>query len=48
MHDLDAAKAAGAIAVAVLSGPAAHDDIKRHADYVVDDISHLPELLATL
>ena len=48
MHDLDAARAAGAMAVAVLSGPAAHDDIRRHADYVVDDISHLPELFGRM
>ena len=48
MHDLDAARAAGAMAVAVLSGPASPDEISRHADYVVEDISHLPELFAKL
>ena len=45
MHDLDAARAAGAVGIAVLSGPASPDEIKRHADHVIDDISHLPALL---
>ena len=48
MHDLDAARAAGAMAVAVLSGPADQEEIRRHADHVVDDISHLPALFARL
>ena len=48
MHDLDAARAAGAVAIAVLSGPASPDAIKQHADYVVDDISHLPALFARI
>ena len=48
IHDLEAAKNAGAIAVAVLSGPAARDDLSPLADYVLDDISALPALISDL
>ena len=48
LHDLDAARAAGAVAVAVLSGPAAREVLEPHADYVLDDISGLPGLIARL
>jgi phosphoglycolate phosphatase len=47
-HDLEAARAAGALAVAVLSGPAGRDALEPHADYVVDDIGALPALFAAL
>ena len=47
-HDLDAAKAAGATAIAVLSGPADRATLEPHADHVVDDISRLPDLLQSL
>ena len=47
-HDLDAARAAGALAVAVLSGPADRDALEPHADHVVDDIEALPALFAAL
>ena len=38
LHDLDAARAAGAVAVAVLSGPADRAALEPSADYVVEDI----------
>jgi phosphoglycolate phosphatase len=44
LHDLESARAAGAIAVAVLSGVAAREELAPHADYVVNDISALPAL----
>ena len=47
-HDLDAARAAGAVAIAVLSGPASRAALEPHADYVLDDISGLPGLIARL
>ncbi len=48
LHDLDAARAAGAIAIAVLTGPlrlAARVELEPHADYVIDSIDELPTLL---
>jgi len=47
-HDLHAARAAGAIGIAVLSGPATRADLEPHADYVIDSIVDLPELVARL
>lgn len=46
LHDLDCARAAGAVAVAVLSGVATREDLEPHADYVIADIGELPELIA--
>ena len=46
LHDLAAARAAGAVAVAVLSGPAERGTLEPHADFVIDDIGALPDLLA--
>lgn len=46
VHDLSAARTAGALAVAVLSGPAERSALERHADYVIDHIGALPGLLA--
>jgi len=47
-HDLEAARAAGAVAVAVLSGPAGRAELEPLADCVVDDIAALPALFAAL
>lgn len=50
-HDLVAARAAGAVAVAVLTGPlrtAARPDVEPHADHVVESIADLPGLFARL
>lgn len=47
-HDLSAAKAAGAVAIAVLSGPANCDELAPLADHVVEDIAALPDLLTQL
>jgi phosphoglycolate phosphatase len=48
LHDLDAARAAGAVAIAVLSGPAERDALAPRADYVLEDIEGLPGLFARL
>ncbi len=48
LHDLHAARAAGALAIAVLSGPAERQELAPHADHIVEDIGELPGLLATL
>ena len=41
LHDLDAGRAAGMYAVAVLTGIAGHDDLAGHADVVLDNIAAL-------
>jgi len=48
LHDLDAARAAGALAVAVLSGPADRATLEPRADHVLEDISQLPGFIARL
>lgn len=45
LHDLHAARAAGATAIAVLSGLATADELSGDADHVIADIMALPELL---
>ena len=47
-HDLNAAKAAGALAIAVLTGPAGREELASEADHVIADITALPDLLARL
>lgn len=47
-HDLETARAAGAMAVAVLSGPATREDLAPYADHVLDDVSALPALVDRL
>lgn len=47
-YDLVAARAAGAVSVAVLSGPlgpAARDTMAPLADYILDSVADLPALL---
>ena len=46
VHDMGAARAAGAAAVAVLTGPAGPDDLAPHADVVLASIADLPDWLA--
>jgi phosphoglycolate phosphatase len=48
IHDLHAARAAGALAIGVLSGPAGRDELAPHADHLIADIGALPALLAAL
>ncbi|HLH48309.1 MAG TPA: HAD family hydrolase [Roseiarcus sp.] len=48
LHDLRSARAAGALAVAVLTGPAAIADLADEADHVLDDIGGLLGLIDTL
>lgn len=44
-HDLAAARACGALAVAVLTGPATRATLEPLADHVIDGIADLPELV---
>lgn len=44
-HDVEAAKSAGAVAILVRSGPGAVDDFAHEADYVVDDIDALADMM---
>jgi len=48
IHDLHAARAAGALAIGVLSGPATRDELEPHADHIVEDIGALPDFFAGL
>ena len=48
LHDLAAARAAGATSVAVLSGPAERATLEPHADFVIAHVGDLPGLLAGL
>ena len=46
LHDLEMARAAGAgLAIGVLSGTSAVDELKPHADHVIGSIADLPEIL---
>ena len=47
-HDLDSARAAGAIGIAVLTGPATREALTPHADHVIEHIGDLPGLLRGL
>jgi phosphoglycolate phosphatase len=51
LHDLEAARAAGAVAIAVLTGPlrrAARAALEPHAEHMLDAIDDLPALLDRL
>lgn len=48
LHDLEAARAAGAVAIAVLSGPARRAVLDPHADHVIGSIADLPALVVRL
>ncbi|MEO8669529.1 MAG: HAD family hydrolase [Bauldia sp.] len=49
LHDLDMARNAGAgLAIAVLTGNGARDDLEPHADIVLDSIRDLPDLARRL
>jgi len=45
-HDLETARAAGAVAIGVLSGPAPRAALAPLADYLLSDVSALPDFLA--
>jgi phosphoglycolate phosphatase len=48
-HDMEEARNGGAgLAIAVLSGNAARDDIEHLADYTIDSVADLPALLRSL
>ncbi|MCG6859601.1 MAG: HAD family hydrolase [Salaquimonas sp.] len=44
LHDMHAARAAGAIGVAVTTGPAGREQLAPHADYVIDNLAELTGL----
>jgi phosphoglycolate phosphatase len=46
--DLAAARAAGAVAIGVLSGPARRGELEPLADHILDDIGGLPALVDAL
>jgi phosphoglycolate phosphatase len=48
-HDMEEARAGGAgLAIAVLSGNAAREDIAHLADYTIESVADLPALLRSL
>jgi phosphoglycolate phosphatase len=48
-HDLEEARHGGAgLAIGVLTGNGAREDLEHHADYVVESIADLPQLLENL
>jgi phosphoglycolate phosphatase len=48
VHDMQAARRAGCLAIAVRSGPAAPDALVPLADHIIDHVGDLPALLAAL
>ena len=48
LHDLDAARAAGVMAIGVASGYLSAEALAPHADHVISDIMQLPKLLDAL
>lgn len=47
-HDMEEARAGGAIAIAVLTGNAAHGDIAHLADHTLNSVAEIPQLLLEL
>ena len=47
-HDLHAARAAGAVGIAIGTGPAALDDLRPHADHCIETMADLPGMIAGL
>ena len=48
LHDINAARAAGAVAVAIGTGPADLETLRPHADHAIADLSALPGLIAAV
>jgi phosphoglycolate phosphatase len=48
VHDLSSVRAAGGTAIAVLSGFAGRDELAPYADYVIESVMDLPDLLESL
>ena len=44
-HDMQAAREAGAIAIAVLTGPATREEIEPFADHILNSIDELPDFV---
>lgn len=47
-HDMEEARAGGAVAIAVLTGNAAHEDIAHLADHTLNSVADIPALLKRL
>ncbi len=47
-HDMEEARQGGAMAIAVLSGNAAHEDIAHLADHTLQSVAEIPALLRSL
>ncbi len=47
-HDLHAAKAAGAVGIAIGTGPAALEDLRPQADHCIETMAELPGVIAGL
>ena len=47
-HDMEEARHGGALAIAVLSGNAAHADIAHLADHTLASVAEIPALLKSL
>lgn len=48
LHDVHAARAAGAIAIAIGTGPADLESLRPHADHAIADLSELSPLIAAV
>jgi phosphoglycolate phosphatase len=48
VHDMDAARRAGALAIGVLTGPLGREELALHADHVIHSIADLPALIDLL
>ena len=48
VHDLEAARAAGALAVAVMSGPTPRERLEPHADVLLPSIAKLDDWLCSI
>ena len=45
LHDMEAARRAGAVAIGVLTGPLKRHEFAGHADHIIDSIADLPDLM---
>ena len=48
LHDIHAARAAGAVSIAIGTGPASLDDLAPHADHCIETMADLPGMIERL
>jgi phosphoglycolate phosphatase len=48
LHDMHAGRAAGVTSIAVTTGPAKRETLAPAADFVIDSLSELPDLISEL